>query len=54
VERRGAHGGTIYFLGVLPVATANEKSFTVLCRRCFNEYRGRVTETGLAIDALED
>jgi hypothetical protein len=36
------------------VATANEKSFTVLCTRCFNEYQGQVREAGLAIEALED
>jgi hypothetical protein len=54
VERRGADGRTTYLLKVLPVATANEKSFTVLCLRCFNEYQGRVREAGLAIEALED
>ena len=54
VERLRADGGTTYLLGVSPVATAAEKSFTALCLRCFNEYQGRVREAGLPSEAIED
>ena len=44
VERRGAR-----WHHILPGSAPGGDS-----RRCFNEDRGRVTETGVAIDALED
>ena len=54
VERFRADGGTTYLLGVSPVATAANKSFTALCVCCFNEHQGRVREAGLQSDAIED
>ena len=51
---RDIMGGTVFYLNVRPLASAQSGAYTALCARCYRLYQLGITRLGLTPEASQD